>query len=92
MKYEKSVSTVSKVLIKINLFLLGVCQMRVSFGDAEFMSVVQCGTEARIRQQLKRKQNLVLACLGRSLCSKKTPAFPLLRGSASSTSQLDAAG
>lgn len=92
MKHAKSISTVSKILIKINLLSLGICRMLVLFGNAEFMSVVQCGTKARIRHQLRRKQNSVLACLGRSLCSKKTPAFPLLRASASTTNQLDDLG
>lgn len=61
MKHAKSMSTISEILIKINLFSLGIYWTLVLFGNAEVMSAVKCGNEARIIRQLKRKQNSVFA-------------------------------
>lgn len=96
MQHAKPMNTINEIFTKINFFSLGIYQIPVLFGNAEFMSVVKYGNKshiamARTIRQLERKQNSVIACLGRSrlqgahsqFCSMNTPTFPLLRGSAS---------
>lgn len=98
MKHAKPMNTINEIFVKINFFSLDIYQILVLFGNAEFMSVVKYGNKshiamARTIRQLERKQNSAFACLGRSrtqgarsqLCSANTPAFPLLRASASTT-------
>lgn len=98
MKHAKPMNTINEIFVKINFFSLDIYQILVLFGNVEFMSVVKYGNKshiavARTIRQLERKQNSAFACLGRSrtqgarsqLCSANTPAFPLLRASASTT-------
>lgn len=105
MKHVKSMNIVSGIFIKINLFSLGLYWILVLFGNVEFMSVVKYGNKchiavARAARQLERKQNAVICSFEESsrpgslspLCSENTPAFPLLRGSASATNELDDLG
>lgn len=98
MKHAKPMNTINEIFIKINFFSLGIYQILVLFGNAEFMSVVKYGNKshiamARTIRQLEREQNSAFACLRRSriqgarsrLRSTNTPAFPPPRGSAPPT-------